>query len=148
MILFCTLLNSSKYCNAISMILFCALLNSSKYCYAIPIILFCVLLNSSKYFYAITMILSCMLLNSSKYCYVIPMIFILHTVKRFIVLRCTTNNSVIQFFYTQLCGQTVLFDLQMGPYQGLLLWFRVDLVTMAIKVYSTFPKRTRAETSP
>ena len=81
-------------------------------------------------------------------------------VKQFQVLLCISNNSIKHqsFVYTQLNHQTVLFqiiqfsisiqfkyqtvqfDLEIGPYQVLPLWTKVDLVVMAMKWYSAFLK--------
>ena len=75
-------------------------------------------------------------------------------------IPCITNNSIKHqsFVYTQLNDQTVLFqtiqfsistqfkcqtvlfDPEIGPYQVLALWARVDLGVMTMKGYSVFPK--------
>ena len=85
-----------------------------------------------------------------------PKIINLRTVKKFDVLLCITNNSFKHqsFVYTQLNGQTVLFQtIQMSnnlnvkqfysthkSYQVLPLRARVDLGVMAIKGTLHFPK--------
>ena len=55
------------------------------------------------------------------------------------VLFLTIQLSISRLLSQFKC-QTVLFDPLIGPYQVLPLRVRVDIGTMAIKEYSTFPK--------
>ena len=79
----------------------------------------------------------------------------LHSLKGFQVLLFNTNNSIQSVFHlqtakwfqvllyntnTQLNGETVLFNLLMGPYQVLRLWIKVGLGVMATIGYFTFSK--------
>ena len=94
--------------------------------------------------------------NGSNYFYILPIFQFRHTVKEFQVLLFNTNNSIqhdsfvcthlngsknryasltiqlnITHLFAKLNDQTLHFDTQIGPYQILTLWVRVDLEVMS-----------------
>ena len=80
-------------------------------------------------------------INYSKYCHVsltiqlnISHLFTQLNIKT-VLFQAIQFSISIRFQY-----QVFLFDPQIGPYQVLLFWIRVDLGVMTIKGYSTFHK--------
>ena len=113
-----------------------------------PELIFFTQLNGFEYFYQIRIITFTInhfftLLNGCKYCYVSltnqlnSYLFIQLNDQTVLLLRILF--SISHLFGLSLNIQTVLFELQIGPYQELPPRVRVDLGAIAMKRYSAFP---------